>query len=189
MSFHLLGRTAGTRAAPPASRLHPRDVVGLGFGGLRSRRLRSGLTALGIAIGIAAMIAVLAISESSRADLIATLDRLGTNLLRVEPGQTFMGKAATLPKTARAMIARIAPVQGAASTAPVDATVRRTDRIPAGETGGISVLAADTQLLDTIGVALRAGRFLDAASAQYPTVVLGDIAARRLGIDRIGAQV
>jgi len=189
MNVHLLSRAAGMREAPAPSRLHPRDIAGLGFGGLRSRRLRSGLTALGIAIGIAAMIAVLAISESSRADLIATLDRLGTNLLRVEPGQTFMGKAATLPRPARAMIARIAPVQAAASTAPVSATVRRTDRIPSGETGGISVLAADIQLLDTIGVRLRAGRFLDEASARYPTVVMGDIAARRLGIDRIGTQV
>ena len=135
------------------------------------------------------MIAVLSISESSRADLIATLDRLGTNLLRVEPGQSFLGKAATLPKTSRAMIARIAPVQGAASTAPVDATVRRTDRIPSGETGGISVFAADPELLDTVGVGLRAGRFLDAASARFPTVVLGDTAARRLGVDRIGLQV
>jgi putative ABC transport system permease protein len=175
--------------APPASRLHPRDVAGLGFGGLRSRRLRSALTTLGIAIGIAAMIAVLSISESSRADLIATLDRLGTNLLRVEPGQSFLGKAATLPPTARAMIARIAPVQAAASTASVTATVRRTDRIPADRTGGISVLAADRQLLDTITVRLRVGRFLDAATDGYPTVVLGAIAAQRLGIDQVGMQV
>ena len=189
MNVHSLSRETGIRAVPAASRLHPRDVAGLGFGGLRSRRLRSGLTALGIAIGIAALIAVLAISESSRADLIATLDRLGTNILRVEPGQTFLGRAATLPTTARAMIARIPPVQGAASTAPVDATVRRTDRIPSGETGGIRVLAADTQLLETLGVGPRAGRFLDPASSRYPTVVLGDIAAKRLGIDRPATQV
>jgi len=189
MSIRLLRRELVVRPAPAPSRLHPRDVAGLGFAGLRSRRLRSGLTALGIAIGIAAMIAVLAISESSRADLMATLDRLGTNLLRVEAGQTFMGRTATLPTTARAMIARIPPVQGAASTALVSATVRRTDRIPEGETGGIRVLAADPQLLDTIGVGLRAGRFLDAATDGYPTVVLGDIAARRLGIDRVGGPV
>lgn len=173
----------------PTSRLHPRDLAALGFSGLRARRLRSALTALGIAIGVAAMVAVLAISESSRADLVATLDRLGTNLLTASPGRSFFGEAATLPKTSRSMIARIPPVQAVASTAPVSATVRRTDRIPPGETGGIAVLAADPHLPDAVGATLRAGRFLDPATGRYPTVVLGDLAARRLGIDHPGVQV
>ena len=62
--------------------------------GLRTRRLRAALSALGIAIGIASMVAVLGISESSKADLLAQLDRLGTNLLRVAPGQSFLGEEA-----------------------------------------------------------------------------------------------
>ena len=64
--------------------------------GLRTRRLRAALSALGIAIGIAAMVAVL-ISSRSRADLLAQLDTLGTNLLRVTPGETFFGAEAKLP--------------------------------------------------------------------------------------------
>ena len=172
-----------------ASRLHPRDVLSLGVVGLLSRRLRSALTALGIAIGVAAMVAVLSISESSRADLVATIDRLGTNLLTASAGQSLFGQQSTLPKTSRSMIARIPPVQAVSSTAPVEGTVRKTPVIPVGETGGISVLAADEHLLDAVGAHLRAGRFLDAATSRYPTVVLGDVAARRLGIDRPGVMV
>ena len=111
----------------------------------RTRRLRAALSALGIAIGIAAMVAVLGIS-TSRADLLARLDRLGTNLLRVTPGETFFGAEAKLPEESLGMLRRIGPVQRVAATANTDATVRRSDLIPEAETGGISVLAADPEL-------------------------------------------
>jgi putative ABC transport system permease protein len=172
-----------------ASRLLPADVLRVGGIGLRTRRLRAALSALGIAIGIAAMVAVLAISESSKADLIATLDRLGTNLLRVAPGQTLFGEDAKLPEEAVAMIRRIAPVEEVAAVETVDATVRRTSYIPEEETGGITVAAADLDLPGTLGATLRKGVFLNAATSRYPAVVLGAIAAERLGIDRVGVDV
>jgi putative ABC transport system permease protein len=172
-----------------ASRLLPADVLRVGGIGLRTRRLRAVLSALGIAIGIAAMVAVLAISESSKSDLIATLDRLGTNLLRVAPGQTLFGEDAKLPEEADAMIGRIAPVEEVSSVEVVDATVRRTSYIPEEETGGISVAATDLELPATLGATLRRGVFLNAATSRYPAVVLGSVAAERLGIDRAGVNV
>lgn len=165
------------------------DLVLIGARGVAGRRLRSGLTALGIAVGIAAMVAVLAISDSSRASLLATLDRIGTNLLSVSPGQTFLGSDAALPATAPGMIRRIGPVQAATSTTALSATVRRTDLIDSGRTGGLSVWAVETSLLDTLGGTVRTGRFLDAASERFPTVVLGAVAARRLGIVDLDAPV
>jgi putative ABC transport system permease protein len=171
------------------SRLLPADILRVGSIGLRTRRLRATLSALGIAIGIAAMVAVLAISESSKSDLIATLDRLGTNLLRVGPGQTLFGEDAKLPEQARAMIGRIGPVEEVSAVEAVDASVRRTDYISEEETGGISVLAADLDLPATLGATLQAGVFLNAATSRYPAVVLGSIAAERLGIDRVGVNV
>ncbi|HEV3464251.1 MAG TPA: ABC transporter permease, partial [Actinomycetota bacterium] len=96
-----------TTTMPTTSQLHPRDLVGVAAIGLRTRRLRAALSALGIAIGIAAMVAVLGISQSSRADLLAQLDALGTNLLTVTPGETFLGEDAKLPKAAPGMIRRI----------------------------------------------------------------------------------
>jgi putative ABC transport system permease protein len=173
--------------APP--RLLPADVLRVGGVGLRMRRLRATLSALGIAIGIAAMVAVLGISESSKSDLIATLDRLGTNLLRVAPGQTIFGEEAKLPEEAGPMIDRIGPVESVSSVEQVDATVRRTNFISEDETGGISVVAADLDLLTTLGATIGTGHYLDAAKARYPTVVLGSKAAERLGIDRTGVSV
>jgi len=162
------------------------DLARIGAGGLRARRVRTGLTALGIAIGIAAMMAVLGISESSRADLLATLDRLGTNLLTVNAGQTLFGENSALPEEAPGMIGRIAPVEGVSGVESIPVAVRRTDLIPKAETGGISVIAADGSLLGTLEGTIADGRNLDAATARYPTVVLGATAARRLGITDVG---
>jgi putative ABC transport system permease protein len=125
---------------------------------------------------------VLGISQSSKADLLAQLDSLGTNLLTAGPGQSFFGEDATLPTTAAAAVSGMPTVQRSASVAAVDASVRRTDRIPAEETGGIAVKAADRGLLATLQGRLTSGRFLDRASERFPTVVLGAVAAERLGI-------
>jgi putative ABC transport system permease protein len=172
-----------------SSRLLPADVLRVGGVGLRTRRLRAALSALGIAIGIAAMVAVLGISQSSKSDLIATLDRLGTNLLRVAPGQTVFGEEAELPEQAEPMIGRIGPVQSVSAVEAVEATVRRTNYISEDETGGITVMAAGLELPTTLGATLRRGVYLDAATARYPAVVLGSEAAERLAIDRPGVDV
>jgi putative ABC transport system permease protein len=150
--------------------------------GLRARPLRAFLSALGIAIGIAAMTAVVGISSSSRADLDRALAALGTNLLTVSPGSTMFGSDATLPDESVRMISRIGPVRRVSAIGTVsDTSVYRTDRIPAAETGGLSVQAAQLSLLDTVSARLVSGTWLNAATARYPAVVLGAAAARRLG--------
>ena len=176
-----------TELAP--SRLTPRDILRVGAVGLSARRLRATLSALGIAIGIAAMVAVLAISESSKADLLSSLDRLGTNLLTVAPGQSIFGEAATLPDTAVPMVARIGPVETVSATGSASGPVYRSELSPPAETKGISTLAVDPSLPATVGASLADGVFLDDASARYPAVVLGSTAARRLGIARVGGGV
>jgi putative ABC transport system permease protein len=175
--------------AAAAIRLAPRDVFRLGLVGLRTRRLRTVLASAGIAVGIGAMVAVLGISESSRAALLDRLDRLGTNLLEVSPGQTLLGRDAELPEEAPTMTRRIGPVESVSSTKSVGATVRRTDHIPEVETQGISVLAADTSLRRTLGGTLRDGVFLNQATSRYPTVVLGAVAAERLGVQELAGEV
>lgn len=165
--------------------LHPTDVLRVGVGSLGARAARTVLTSLGIAIGIAALVAVVGISASSRADLLAELDRFGTNLLEVRAGQTMFGEGSRLPDDAPSMIRRIGPVDGAGSVASLAATVRRTDLVPPSETGGIVVEAASTSLLGTLGGTVSHGRFLDAATERLPAVVLGSTAAKRLGIDSL----
>ncbi len=165
------------------SRLRLLDAIGLGVRGLSSRVARAVLTATGIAIGIAAIVAVLGISASGRADLLATLDELGTNLLRVEPGAGIFGTGSDVPEEAADMTLRIRPVEQVTATTRAEATVRRNDLIPELETSGIAVLAADTDLLSVLRAGIAEGRFIDAATSQLPTMVLGPVAAERLGID------
>jgi putative ABC transport system permease protein len=171
------------------SRLLAHDLVRLASIGLRTRRLRAALSGLGIAIGIASMVAVLGIAQSSRTNLLDRLDRLGTNLLTVAPGESFFGDTATLPSSAPAAIRGMASVETAAATSTVSASVRRTDRIPSEETGGISLLAAERTLPRVAGATMAQGHFFDAALERYPAVVLGAVTAERLGIDRVGVLV
>ncbi|WP_035698296.1 FtsX-like permease family protein [Glycomyces tenuis] len=171
--------------------MRPGDVVRVGATGLRTRPLRVWLSALGIAIGIAAMISVVGISSSSRAELDRQLAALGTNLLTVAPGTSMLsGEEGALPVESVEMIARIAPVYEVAATGDVsDADVYRTDRIPEGRTGGLSVRAAELGLLDTVGAELADGVWLNAATARYPAAVLGASAAEQLGVTGVGDGV
>jgi putative ABC transport system permease protein len=171
------------------SRLHPADIGRISSVGLRSRMTRAVLSALGIAIGIASMVAVLGLSDSSKSELIATLDRLGTNLLTVQAGEGIGRGAGELPETAAAMIARIEPVEETAAVADVDSNVYRTDLMPEDRSNGLSVQAVDLALLDTLAGTLAAGKWFDRASASYPTTVLGSVAAERLGVTDLPAQV
>ena len=177
-----------TRAEPlRAARLSPRDVLRVGGHGLRSRPTRVILSALGIAIGIAAMVAVVGISTSSRAKLDRLLDTLGTNLLTAGPGNTLFGGEATLPEDAVAMVGRIGPVQSVSATGSVTAAkVYRSDKIPTTESGGIGTYAARTNLPGTVGATIASGTWLNDATAQYPAVVLGAKAAEHLGIGQAG---
>jgi putative ABC transport system permease protein len=187
-----LESSAKARGGPHAlapSRLLARDVLAVGSIGLRTRRLRAALSAVGVAIGIASMVAVLGISASSQADLLATIDRLGTNLLTLQAGESLFGDTAKLPQTARARIADLQGVQRAASVYAVsDATVRRNSLVDPGDTSAITVQAADRGLPRALSAQLQSGHFLNAATERFPTVVLGAIAARRLGLDSVGAQ-
>ncbi|MCW2289520.1 putative ABC transport system permease protein [Leucobacter luti] len=175
---------------PPRSRLRLTDLLALSTSGLRSRPLRAILSALGIAIGIAAMVAVLGISASSQAKLQQQLDALGTNLLTVESGTDLFGRETPLPTDATGRVQRIAGVLEAAGAGEVpDTRVYRSNLIPAARSGGLSVRAADLGLRSALAAELRAGAWFTEATAAFPTVVLGSAAAQQLGIERPGSLI
>ncbi|HTI21545.1 MAG TPA: ABC transporter permease [Kutzneria sp.] len=168
---------------PESRRLAPPDVLTLGAHGMRTRPLRAVLSALGIAIGVAAMVVVIAAPASAQQALHDKLAALGTNLLTAGPGQSFGGAPATLPDNAVAMVRRIGPVTAASATGKVtSATIRRSDKIAPGDTSGVAVLAAEDDLLGVLGGKLHSGSFLNGGNEKYPVVVLGAVAASRLGI-------
>lgn len=176
---------SGQPAKLSPSRLRPADVLTVGSSGLRTRKMRTALSALGITIGIAAMVGVLGISESSRADLRAQIEALGTNLLTVTPSGGFGGGDGVLPEEAVAKIGRVGPVQRVADVVELEQTVLRSDLVNPNETGGISVMAADLDLLQTLNGEVASGVWLDDALAANPTVVLGSVTAERLGIEEV----
>jgi putative ABC transport system permease protein len=173
-------------AAPVPARLRPGDLAALAAVGLRTRKLRAGLSALGIAIGVAAIVAVLGLAASSSAALLAEIQALGTNLLTATNGQTLTGTTAELPAAAPGMIARLPGVTSVQDTGAVSGVdVYKSPYIPPGETNALSVDAATVGLPVTAGISLAQGRYLNAATEREPVAVLGAAAAQRLGIDRI----
>lgn len=175
---------------PDSARLHVRDVARVGLEGLRGRPLRAVLSALGITIGVAAMVGLVGISTVSKAGLIAQIQALGSNLLTASPGQSFSGQDSAFPDTAEGMLTRIPGVTDVSAIGLVSsATVRRTDKINPAETNGIAVQAARVNLLDTLHGTVRSGTFLNAATGRYPSVVLGSVAADRLGVEKSGDHV
>lgn len=170
----------------PPSRIHLSDLVRTATVGIRSRKMRAGLSAIGIMIGIASVVGILGLSESSKSELLARLDRLGTNLLTVEPDGGFGRGDGNLPADAASMISRIAPVDATSMVSLVEGVnVYRNDLIPEGKTGGISVQAVDSKLLDVLAGSLADGVWFDDAKSGFPTVVLGSVAAERLGIREV----
>ncbi len=173
----------------PPSRMLPSDVWSVGSSGLRSRKARTALSALGVMIGIAAMVGVLGLSESSQADLTSKIEALGTNLLTVSPGGGFGGGDGVLPEETSAKINRIGPVEQSADVIQLDQVVLRNDLVNDNETGGITAVAADLDLIETLNGSLSEGVWLNEATATTPNVVLGSVAAERHGIVDVGDGV
>ncbi len=172
---------------PAVGRLRAVDLARLASVGLRTRKLRASLSALGISIGVAAIVAVLGLSASSSAGLLAEISRLGTNLLTVTQGQNFEGQTAELPDAAPAMIGRMAAVTAVQDTGTVDVDVYRSPLIPSIQTNALSVQAASLGLPSALATSVYEGHYLNAATAREPVAVLGAAAAQRLGIDRVFA--
>lgn len=178
-----------TGSLPRPARLRPIDLLKLGLIGPRTRRLRSALSALGIALGIAAVVAVTGVSASNQAHLLDRLDRLGSNLISVSPGEDLQGNAVPLPKESVAMLGNIAPVERTSATGGTKASIYRNEHVPANQTNSLTVLSARLDLLKALQGKVRTGRWLDHATRKLPVVVLGDSSARRLGVTEPGTKV
>jgi putative ABC transport system permease protein len=178
------------REVVDAARLSPRELFNLALLGLRTRRLRAALSALGVAIGIGAMVAVVGVSASSQANLLATIDKLGTNLLTVTPGQNFEGNNEVLPDSSVPMIEHMQNVDSDAAVYQVSsASVLRSPLVPAQETGGIGVDAASDNLPEVVGTSMASGQFLGSVADRYPEAVLGAQAASILEINQVGGHL
>jgi putative ABC transport system permease protein len=182
----LTSRRPAVPSATAGVRLHPADLAGLASVGLRTRKLRAALSALGIAIGVAAIVAVLGLARSSQAGLIDEINALGTNLLTVTNGQSVTGQHAELPLAAPGMVGQLPGVTAVQYTGDVtSANAYRSPYIPAINTNALTVAAASPGLPAAAGTSVAQGSYLNAATAREPVAVLGAAAAQRLGFDRV----
>jgi putative ABC transport system permease protein len=169
-----------------AGRLRLSDALRVTSVGLRARPLRAALSALGIAIGTAAIVAVLGLSSSSQAGLLAEIDRLGTNLLTLEAGQSITGQEAQLPREAPGRITLLPDAEQVGHIALLKGRgVYRSRLIPVTNTGGLQVRATSLNLLTVLNTGVARGAWLNPGTAREPVAVLGAVAAQRLGIDRV----
>jgi putative ABC transport system permease protein len=176
----------GRPAAPSAARLRPGDLAGLASVGLRARKLRASLSALGIAIGVGAIVAVLGLARSSQAGLLAEISQLGTNLLSVTNGQSLTGGPAELPLAAPGMIGQLPGVTAAQYIGAVSsASAYRSPYIPPVNTNALTVAASSLDVPAVAGTSVAQGSYLNAATASQPVAVLGAAAAQRLGFDQV----
>ncbi len=167
---------------PRSSTFRVVDIFSTASRGLSSRKLRTLLSALGITIGIGAMVAVLGLSQSGSAALEDRISALGTNLVQINAGQGFGGGDAALPESAVAAIELIEPVEAVSSVASVDAAILANDLVNPNQTGGLSVRTAEPNLVDALNGSVATGRFLDESTSVVPVAALGSVAAERLGV-------
>jgi len=172
--------TALAEANSRPVRLAPLDLLGLGLLGIRTRKMRAALSALGISIGIATMIVVTGIPASSQKALLKELSAMGTNMLQAQPVRN-PDSPVLLPPESVDMVRRIGPVTMASAVANTHATVHRSDRVDPSDYAGLTILASKVDLLPAINAKVRSGSFLNAATERFPTAVLGSVAATRLG--------
>ncbi|MBK3574890.1 ABC transporter permease [Streptomyces sp. MBT65] len=176
--------TTVTEANSRPVRLAPLDLLGLGLLGIRTRKMRAALSALGISIGIATMIVVTGIPASSQKALLNELSAMGTNMLQAQPVPN-PNSPVLLPPESVDMVRRIGPVTMASAVANTHATVHRSDRVDPSDYAGLTILASKVDLLPAINAEVRSGRFLNAATERFPTAVLGSVAAARLGFAKL----
>ena len=167
------------------NKLRTRDLFFVAVYGVKARKGRAALTSIGIGIGIAAIVAVSGIAASGSADLLSTLESLGTNLVKASPQAGFFGTQEELPEGVIGMVERIGPVEEVTSTTQTDLLVRRSNFISEFEGGGISTIVTSSELLNVIGGNLSEGRFITDGLSDLPVTVLGSVTAKRLGITNL----
>jgi len=180
------------RAYPGARRvLRPADLLRTAGLGVTSRPQRTALSALGVALGIASLVALTWAAASNQAELLRQLDEQGADLAVVSPTLGPDNQPIPVHDAAPEMIARVHGVAqiGVLEHPPEGLGVFRNELVPPQETNGLTVAVARPNLFDAVGAELAHGRWFDDATRALPTVVLGATAAERLGIAAAGEQV
>ncbi|WAL65028.1 ABC transporter permease [Amycolatopsis cynarae] len=164
------------------------ETLRTSFEAIRAHRLRSGLTMLGILIGIAAVILTVGLGQGAQAQVASAINSLGTNLLVVSPGSATTstgvrggsGSATTLTVHDATALAAPGVAPDIAGVAPT--TTRSTSLAAGATTWTTSVVGTTPPWLQVRAKTLDQGRFLSEAdeTSEAAVVVLGPTTASEL---------
>jgi putative ABC transport system permease protein len=161
------------------------DLLRLATGALRAHRLRSFLSMLGIAIGVAAVILLTSIGEGTRVYMVSQFTQFGTNILAVNPGKSkTLGIPGVLGGTTRKLTIddaeALGRISGMETVVPVTMGLARVE---AGERGrSVTVLGATPDLPTLWRFGARQGSFWPKGDPRRgaPLAVLGPKLAREI---------
>ncbi|MGN6607600.1 MAG: ABC transporter permease [Jatrophihabitans sp.] len=175
------------------------DTVGSGWDAIRTHRLRSTLTALGILIGIAAVVLTVGFGQGAQRKVSDQLAALGGNLLIVSPGSSTtsgvrggFGSASTLTSADASALGSKRAAPDVAAVAPVLQSAGQS--LVNGATNWTTTVVGTTPSWDSVrGRHLQSGRFLTAADEQQAAAVVvlaADTASELFGrFDPVGQSV
>jgi putative ABC transport system permease protein len=174
-----------------------RDLLGFATRALRGHRLRTGMSLLGVAIGVAAVVTLTALGEGARLYVVGQFASIGTNLLVVVPGKTEttggMPGLGGVPndltlEDARAVLRGVPEIDRAAPMVIGTETVVFQER-----RRQMALFGATQEALEVRRLSVASGRFLPPLEwdRSSPVAVLGQTAARELfpGRDPVGEIV
>jgi putative ABC transport system permease protein len=162
-----------------------RDLIQLAWGALAGHRLRSALSMLGIAIGIASVILLTSIGEGTRAYVLSQFTQFGTNLIAINPGKSqTLGVPGVLGGTTHKLTLddaeAVARVPGVVDAAPF---AMGSARVEAGERGrSVFVYGATPAIARVLTLDVRQGAFWPAGDPRRgaPVTLLGPTVSREL---------
>jgi putative ABC transport system permease protein len=174
----------------------PRDALRFSLRALVAHRLRSALSLLGMAIGVAAVVVLTALGEGARVYVVGEFANIGTNLLIVVPGRTqthgaLPGVGGTPHDLTLEDAAAVGRVPGVLRVAPV---AMGTETVSHGERRRqVAIMGATAEMAPARRLEVARGRFLPPGEAERgsPVAVLGQSVVRELfpGEDPLGKVV
>src|SRR3954471_3802929 len=163
------------------------EIISVALGALRANKMRSLLTMLGIVIGVAAVIAMVAIGNGAQAAVKDRINALGTTLLTVNPGQQRQGGVAVGGQNAKLTLddAKALEDSGGFLLQSVQPEMGSNQQVTwVNKNTNTSIVGSTSNYLDVRKYTLSAGRMFTTAEdeARARVAIVGPVVATNMGL-------
>jgi putative ABC transport system permease protein len=168
------------------------EALRVAFDALRANRLRSILTMLGVIIGVAAVVILVAIGSGAKAEVEKQVQGLGSNLILVVPGSLEIGSTPTASRLELSDVEVLGRAVGNPNA--VATTVQSSESVRVGDRSVFTTINGTNEtVVNVFDRPIARGRYISASDVdtRRRVAVLGSTAARKLfgDVDPIGRQV